>query len=100
MPRRIWLALPQIFNRLSHSPNIRAILLTGAGDRAFTAGLDVQAASQGVITKSATDPARKATELRRHIYEFQDCITAVEKCEKRAFPPFLRHSPRILTAEA
>jgi hypothetical protein len=29
--------------------------------------------------------ARTAAQLRRTIYEFQDCITAVEKCEKRTF---------------
>ncbi|KAI4211445.1 MAG: hypothetical protein LQ351_005747 [Letrouitia transgressa] len=41
----MWLALPQIFAQLSASPSVRAIVLTGAGDRAFTAGLDLHAAS-------------------------------------------------------
>ncbi|PVH99537.1 ClpP/crotonase [Periconia macrospinosa] len=81
----MWLNLSKIFTRLSTSPSVRAIILTGAGDRAFTAGLDVKAASQGLLTQQGgaeLDGARKANNLRRHIIEFQDCITAVEKCEK------------------
>lgn len=39
---RMWLNLSAIFRRLSHDPNVRSIVMTGAGDRAFTAGLDVK----------------------------------------------------------
>lgn len=78
----MWLNLSSIFTTLSHDPSIRSILLTGAGPRAFTAGLDVTAASQGQLSASATDGARKATSLRRHIVEFQDCVSSLEKCEK------------------
>ncbi|KAF2801018.1 ClpP/crotonase [Melanomma pulvis-pyrius CBS 109.77] len=79
----MWLNISAIFKRLSHDPNVRAVILTGAGDRAFTAGLDVQAASGGLLSDSGpTDGARKANGLRRHILEFQDCITDIEKCEK------------------
>ncbi|GKZ23761.1 hypothetical protein AbraIFM66951_000585 [Aspergillus brasiliensis] len=80
----MWLELSTIFTRLSSDLSVRAIVLTGAGDRAFTAGLDVKAASEGLLSDSnpASDSARKATQLRRHIAEFQECISAVEKCEK------------------
>ncbi|KAF2036431.1 ClpP/crotonase [Setomelanomma holmii] len=78
----MWLNLSAIFKKLSHDSSVRAVILTGAGDRAFTAGLDVQAASEGQLTSTASDAARKANNLRRHILEFQDCITALEKCEK------------------
>ncbi|KAI4106417.1 MAG: hypothetical protein L6R37_002215 [Teloschistes peruensis] len=37
----MWLALPQIFSYLSSSPSVRAIVLSGAGLKAFTAGLDI-----------------------------------------------------------
>jgi delta(3,5)-delta(2,4)-dienoyl-CoA isomerase len=56
----MWLNLSTIFRRLSHDSNIRSVILTGAGDRAFTAGLDVKAASEGSITRTSTDPARTA----------------------------------------
>ncbi|KAK4981610.1 hypothetical protein LTR66_009854 [Elasticomyces elasticus] len=80
----MWLNLRQIFRQLSHDPDVRCVVLTGAGDRAFTAGLDVQAAAaDGAITGAGRgDVARAAAKIRRHILEFQDCITAIEKCEK------------------
>lgn len=34
----MWFELKAIFEQLSHDPEIRTILLSGAGDRAFTAG--------------------------------------------------------------
>ncbi|PNH48985.1 hypothetical protein VD0003_g8147 [Verticillium dahliae] len=80
----VWLEFGRLFDRLSHDPEVRAVVLSGAGDRAFTAGLDVQSAGEG-LTVSATkgvDAARNAAVLRRHIAEFQACITAMEKCEK------------------
>ncbi|GES61275.1 enoyl-CoA hydratase/isomerase family protein [Aspergillus terreus] len=82
----MWLELSQVFTRLSHDSSVRAIVLSGAGEKAFTAGLDVKAASQGTLGSDAgsgtPDAARKAFALRRHIAEFQDCISAVERCEK------------------
>jgi delta(3,5)-delta(2,4)-dienoyl-CoA isomerase len=87
----MWLEFKTVFDALSHDPEIRAIILSGAGDRAFTAGLDVQAASQaGVLQQQADktqDVARKAVGIKRHVAEFQDCISSVEKCEKRTLPP-------------
>jgi delta(3,5)-delta(2,4)-dienoyl-CoA isomerase len=83
----MWLELKTVFDTLSLSSDIRAIILSGAGDRAFTAGLDVQAASeQGVLQQQAgkgNDVARTAVGIRRHVQEFQDCISSIEKCEKR-----------------
>lgn len=79
----MWHNLSKIFTALSTDPSVRAILFTGAG-RAFTAGLDVTAASASPTFDPATasDGARKAFALRRHILEFQECISALEKCEK------------------
>lgn len=81
----MWLNLGKIFHRLSEDSNVRSILLTGSGDRAFTSGLDVQAASSsGPLspTNSKGDPARTALGVRTHILEFQSAITAVESCSK------------------
>jgi delta(3,5)-delta(2,4)-dienoyl-CoA isomerase len=80
-PASMWLNLSAIFRQLSHDPSVRAVVLTGAGDRAFTAGLDVTAASEsGPLSSSdaaTQDSARKANIVRR-----QSCITDIEKCEK------------------
>ncbi|KAL4784779.1 ClpP/crotonase-like domain-containing protein [Aspergillus varians] len=80
----MWLELSQIFTQLSIDPAVRSIVLSGAGSKAFTAGLDVKAASQGLLSSkpSTTEPARKATHLRREISTFQDCVSSIEKCEK------------------
>ena len=81
----MWLEFRNVFDQLSRDPGVRAVVLSGAGDRAFTAGLDVQAASQNTTLQGGegADSARKAAGIRRHIGEFQDCISAMEKCEKR-----------------
>jgi delta(3,5)-delta(2,4)-dienoyl-CoA isomerase len=83
----MWLELKTVFDTLSLSSDIRTIILSGVGDRAFTAGLDVQAASeQGVLQQQigkGNDVARTAVGIRRHVQEFQDCISSIEKCEKR-----------------
>ncbi|KAI0586583.1 enoyl-hydratase isomerase family protein [Pyrenophora tritici-repentis] len=80
----MWQNLNQIFNTLSTDPSVRSIILSGAGPRAFTAGLDVNAAStSGPLASSKTpDPARTANAIRRHVLDFQACISSIEKCEK------------------
>jgi hypothetical protein len=87
----MWLEFKTVFDTLSHDSETRAIILSGAGDRAFTTGLDVQAASQaGILQQQAgttDDVARKAVGIKRHVEEFQNCISSVEKCEKRELTP-------------
>ncbi|KAI1466069.1 ClpP/crotonase [Daldinia caldariorum] len=81
----MWVEIGRIFAKLSRDPGVRAIILSAVGDRAFTAGLDVQAVDQqGLLGNrdQQPDPARQATKLRRQILEFQDCINQIEKCEK------------------
>ncbi|KAF7589158.1 hypothetical protein BBP40_004687 [Aspergillus hancockii] len=79
----MWLELRTLFDTLSTDSSVRTILLTGAGPKAFTTGLDVKAASTGLLSPDeSSDPARKATHLRRHISTFQSCISAIERCEK------------------
>jgi delta(3,5)-delta(2,4)-dienoyl-CoA isomerase len=81
----MWLELRSVFDSLSLSPDVRAVVLSGAGDRAFSAGLDVVAASQTETLQGGSagqDAARRAAGIRRHIVEFQDCISAIERCEK------------------
>lgn len=81
----MWHELRNVFNYLSHDPSSRAILLSGAGLRAFTTGLDTFAASQsGALSQEPAkfDPARRATTMRREILEFQECVSSIEQCEK------------------
>lgn len=97
----MWLELRSVFTYLSHDSETRAIVLSGAGTKAFTTGLDIKAAfamqqpsspssssssSSGLAlggpSQARDDTARIATRLRRHIAEFQDCVSAIERCEK------------------
>ncbi|KKA30746.1 hypothetical protein TD95_005294 [Thielaviopsis punctulata] len=75
----IWLEFGAIFRRLSRDQDVRAVVLSGAGERAFTSGLDVKAAASGPLARmDASDVARSAAVLRGQIGEFQDCISAMD----------------------
>ena len=52
----MWLHLPRLFSHLSSSPSIRVIILSGAGPKAFTAGLDITAITSGPLSQSAPPP--------------------------------------------
>ncbi|KAI4731086.1 ClpP/crotonase [Aureobasidium sp. EXF-10728] len=80
----MWKGIGHIFERLSHDQDVRCVILTSAGDKAFSAGLDVQSASEsGVLSgNNGLDAARVAQRLRHHIDEFQASISQIEKCEK------------------
>jgi Delta3,5-Delta2,4-dienoyl-CoA isomerase len=81
----MWIEFGQIFDKLSYDSDVRAIVLSGAGEKAFSAGLDVQAASEGGTFGKKGDVARLAVAFRRHVDEFQKCIASVERCEKRTY---------------
>lgn len=80
----MWLEMGQVFRKLSYDSNVRAVVFSAVGERAFTSGLDVQAASTGgILSRDAKmDGSRFATGMRRHVDEFQESISAIEKCEK------------------
>lgn len=90
----------QIFERLSHDQDVRCVVFTGAGDKAFSSGLDVQAAAESgsLSGNDGLDPARVAQRIRHHIDEFQANISQIEKCEKRESILYcLERSNSILT---
>lgn len=95
----MFFTLGKIFNTLSRDPDVRVIILTAKGEKAFTAGLDVSVAAkegplslvfgeggkgEGIDGKGGEekDVARKAWELRRHIKEIQKPVSEIEGCEK------------------
>ncbi|CAK7262945.1 hypothetical protein SEPCBS119000_000233 [Sporothrix epigloea] len=80
---QLWIELGQAFTQLSTDAEVRAIVLSGAGERAFTTGLDVvSAAEYSEVMANLPDTARRAAYMRRHILEMQASLNAVERCEK------------------
>lgn len=79
----MWIELGQIFDKLSEDPDVRAIVLSGAGEKAFSSGLDVEAANKDGSFAKKGDVARLAVGFRRHLEEFQHQIASIERCEKR-----------------
>ncbi|KAI9735451.1 MAG: hypothetical protein M1818_006457 [Claussenomyces sp. TS43310] len=78
--KAMWVEFDQIFDQLSLDPNVRAIVLSGAGDKAFTSGLDVQTALS--IGAKQADVSRTAFGLREVTGAFQKCIASTERCQK------------------
>lgn len=85
VPTSMFHSMPSLFDRLSHDPDVRAILLSGMGEKAFSAGLDVSgASSSGPVGTPAEheDFARRTWKIRRHALDYQNAINAIERCEK------------------
>ncbi|KAI8664705.1 hypothetical protein NCS56_00904200 [Fusarium sp. Ph1] len=81
--RPVWLEFGRVFRQLSADNDVRVVVLSGVGERAFTAGLDVQAVGQdSALVAQEIDVARKAKGLRSHLEEFQESVSSAEKCEK------------------
>ncbi|KAI4212681.1 MAG: hypothetical protein LQ351_004572 [Letrouitia transgressa] len=80
----MWLELRAIFDQMSYDPDIRSIIFSGSGNRAFTAGLDVrEAGSEGILNnREGLDPGRRAKTIRKDVREIQDCVSSIERCEK------------------
>ncbi|SLM36268.1 enoyl-hydratase isomerase family protein [Lasallia pustulata] len=82
----MWPELRSIFGYLSTAADVRAIVFSGAGPKAFSTGFDVLAASEtGFLANQNdknVDAARIATKVRRYVLEVQDCFSALERCEK------------------
>ncbi|KAI5362800.1 putative enoyl-CoA hydratase/isomerase, ClpP/crotonase-like domain superfamily [Septoria linicola] len=77
-------SLASVFDKLSTDEDVRAILLSGVGQH-FSAGLDVTAASSsGPVSKpsASDDIARRTWKVRRHVYDYQNGMNAIERCEK------------------
>ncbi|KAH6715844.1 ClpP/crotonase-like domain-containing protein [Leptodontidium sp. 2 PMI_412] len=79
----MWVELRDIFHRLSHDPDVRAVVLSGAGTEAFSTGMDFTTpTARKLLQQQDSDPARKAVTWRRWIHGVQDCFIAVQQCEK------------------
>lgn len=83
----LWIEFGRVFRLLDNDSDVRVVVLSGAGDRAFCAGLDVKdAAGDEVMGMSQGDGARWAWKVRKErIVVYQESVSAVEECSKRKF---------------
>jgi delta(3,5)-delta(2,4)-dienoyl-CoA isomerase len=89
----MWFEMRQLFDQLSLDSSVRAIIISSAGDKAFTAGLNVKAASNAISSQQGNaDTARRGTYIRRYIHRFQDYISALERYEKPVIAAMHGHS--------
>jgi len=84
--------LQDIFERVRLDSGVRVVILSGAGERAFTAGLDLQGAlgisgSGSKEWKAEGDSYRQARKVRETILQWQKAVNAVEGCGKRMRAP-------------
>lgn len=77
----MWFEYGAVFDKLAFDPEVRVIILSGAGDKAFTTGLDVSAASAN-MARASGDAARISRATIKGCMDFQQCISASEKCDK------------------
>ncbi|CAF3793972.1 unnamed protein product [Rotaria socialis] len=74
--------LKTCFEQLNIEKECRVIVLTGSG-RAFSTGIDIEYLSAAAAESIEIDDiARKALHVRSMIERTQECLRAVDKCEK------------------
>lgn len=84
----MWREIGHVFSILGRTgDDCRAIILIGAGTKAFTSGIDVTDESFGLAgtagessSNSKIDVARRGIRFYPQIIEMQKCFTAVEEC--------------------
>lgn len=83
MNRTMWFEIGDCFRELTDSPDCRVVILSGAGGKAFTAGIDFQdMLALGSELSDQPDVARKARVVSKLIRRYQEGLTALEKCPK------------------
>jgi delta(3,5)-delta(2,4)-dienoyl-CoA isomerase len=82
---RMWKDMGKLFRQISQDADFRAVILSATGALGFTAGLDIQEASQETAFNgnTAEDSARRALKIKTYIENFQAQLSEIEKCCKR-----------------
>ena len=71
MNRKMIEELEDFFRRVEKDPACRVLILTGAGDRGFCAGLDMQEAMSSMLSAPAEDIYRLQARTSRLIYKMR-----------------------------
>ncbi|MEX2431108.1 MAG: enoyl-CoA hydratase-related protein [Dehalococcoidia bacterium] len=69
----MWQRMPSLFRELEADPDVRVVLLTGAGNKAFSAGADIKD-----FEESRSTP-KKASDYRGHVESACEALGALSK---------------------
>jgi len=76
-----WEEYGRLFDRLAEEgDDVRAVVVSSAYDKLFTAGLDLNAAASVLDPEKSTDGARSSLAMRKMVLAFQRSIGAPERC--------------------
>lgn len=76
-----WEEMKATFEEMHDNSDVRVIVLTGEGKH-FCAGIDLETLMDLQKYNSISCEGRRSEKLRKFILDFQDTITALEKCRK------------------
>ena len=79
--QQAWHEMKAAFEHLDENEEVRVVILSGEGKH-FCAGIDLEMLMSVQNIKSISCQGRRAEQIRKFIFELQDCITAIEKCRK------------------
>jgi len=83
MNEDFWIECEKVFDSAAIDPEVRAIVCSAAGDRMFSAGIDLaQLAGELGAIMALDDIGRKAFALRRMIPRLQRPLNAIADCPK------------------
>lgn len=74
----MWFDIRNAFRTIRDDADVRAVVLSGAG-RGFTSGIDLFSMNMPIVED---DPSRTAFKIRPFIKALQDCLSAIERCDK------------------
>ncbi|CAD6582437.1 MAG: hypothetical protein CYPHOPRED_002032 [Cyphobasidiales sp. Tagirdzhanova-0007] len=79
---QLFFEIGNVFELARSDPNVRAIVISSAFPKFFTAGLDLKDISS--FDANNSDPARKALKLQEHLAGWQSVLTLIEQTNKPA----------------
>merc|ERR1711977_584764 len=76
---QLFFELGHYFSLAKGDPNVKAIVLSSASPKYFTAGLDLKASN---LKQGGSDVAREALKIMHHVEDMQAYISQIEECQK------------------
>ena len=86
----VWMELKSAAGAVEANPTVRAAILTGAGDRAFCAGLDLKEGST-LILEDGYSPAAALPKIHEHLQRLRSSFDSIENLRVPVIAGVLGH---------